>query len=53
MDPEPKTDPDGKMLCEISGAVKVYSEMAAYFYLFSYSYVMKRTITSLTSGIKK
>jgi hypothetical protein len=41
------------MACTVSGVISVYSEMAACFYLFSYSYVMKRKITSLTSGIQK
>jgi len=51
--PEPHKDINGKALCIISGAMNIFSEMAAYFYLFSYSYVMKRKITSLTSGIQK
>lgn len=43
----------GSLACTVSGVINVYSEMAACFYLFSYSYVMKRKITSLTSGIQK
>jgi hypothetical protein len=41
------------LACTLSGVINVYSEMAACFYFFSYSYVMKRKITSLTSGIQK
>ena len=29
------------------------TEMMAYFYLFSYSYVMKKKITSLTSSVNR
>ena len=29
------------------------TEMMAYFYLFSYSYVMKKKITSLTSSMRQ
>jgi len=29
------------------------AEMIAYFYLFSYSYVMKKKITSLTSSMRQ
>jgi hypothetical protein len=39
--------------CSINGAFTLITEMSAYFYLFSYSYVMKKKITSLTASIRK
>lgn len=39
--------------CSINGGITLTTEMMAYFYLFSYSYVMKKKITSLTSSIKQ
>ncbi len=37
--------------CNLNGGISLTTEMIAYFYLFSYSFIMKKNITSITSNI--
>jgi hypothetical protein len=38
--------------CKISAGFNIVTEMSAYFYLMSYSYIMKKKITSLTTNLR-